>query len=269
VDSPIRLRPFPFHGDGVTAVVSTRHGGVSVGPYDSLNLGAHVGDDPDAVAENRRRLAAAVGAGRLTFADQRHTATVALVDRALAGRGHDGTDDAAAAFPATDALITREPGAALAILVADCAPVVLFDPVRRAAGVAHSGRAGTVAGVLPATVSAMTAAFGSDPADLRAGIGPAIGAASYEIGPAQVAEVQAAAARAAFGPGEPPLLHPTRNGHATFDLVAAIRGQLRAAGVPGGRVHDMAVDTRAGTADFFSDRAARPCGRFAAVVMLR
>jgi YfiH family protein len=261
----------------VTAVVSTRHGGVSTGAYDSLNLGGHVGDDPDAVAENRRRLAAAVGAGRLTFADQRHTATVALVDRALAGRGHDGTADAAAAFPATDALITREPGAALAILVADCAPVVLFDPVRRAAGVAHSGRAGTLAGVLPATIGAMTAAFGSDPGDLLIGIGPAIGAASYEIGPDQVAEVRAAQARAAFGPEperqaepqEAPLLHPTGNGHATFDLAAAIRGQLRAAGVPGPRVHDLAVDTRASTADFFSDRAARPCGRFAAVVMLR
>jgi hypothetical protein len=256
----------------VTAVVSTRHGGVSTGAYGSLNLGGHVGDDPDAVAENRRRLAAAVGAGRLTFADQQHTATVARVDRALAGRGHDGTADAAAAFPATDALITREPGAALAILVADCAPVVLFDPVRRAAGVAHSGRAGTLAGVLPATIEAMRAAFGSDPGDLLIGIGPAIGAASYEIGPDQVAEVRAAQARAVFGPPErptAPLLHPTANGHATFDLAGAIRGQLRAAGVPGQSVHDLAVDTRASTADFFSDRAARPCGRFAAVVMLR
>ena len=264
MSSAIRLRPFPFHGEAVTAVVSTRHGGVSAGAYDSLNLGGHVGDDPGAVAENRRRLAAAVGAGQLTFADQRHTATVALVDRALAGRGHDGTADAAAAFPATDALITREPGAALAILVADCAPVVLFDPVRRAAGVAHSGRAGTLAGVLPETITAMTAAFGSDPADLLAGIGPAIGFASYEIGPAQVAEV-----RAAFGPQAEPLLQPTGHGHAAFDLAGAIRGQLRAAGVPGRAVHDLAVDTRASTADFFSDRAARPCGRFAAVVMLR
>ncbi|MGH3166013.1 MAG: laccase domain-containing protein, partial [Trebonia sp.] len=72
------LVPFPFDGAGVTAVVSTRHGGVSTGTYDSLNLGGHVGDDPDAVVENRDRLAAALGADRLTFADQRHTDRVAV-----------------------------------------------------------------------------------------------------------------------------------------------------------------------------------------------
>jgi polyphenol oxidase len=263
VGHALRLRPFPFDGNGVTAVVTTRHGGVSAGVYGRLNLGGHVGDDPDAVAENRRRLAAALGVGRLTFADQRHTATVAVVDGALAGRGHDGTADAAAAFPATDALITRQPGTALAMLVADCAPVVLFDPVRRAAGVAHSGRAGTVKGVLPRTVAALAAAFGSVPQDLLAGIGPAIGAASYEIGAAEIAEVEAA-----FGPAAAGLLRPTRPGHATFDLAGAIRRQLRAAGLPDGQVHDMAIDTRGATDDFFSDRAARPCGRFAAVAVL-
>jgi polyphenol oxidase len=262
VDDGLRLRPFPFDGDQVTAVVTTRHGGVSSGPYGRLNLGGHVGDDPAAVAENRGRLAAALGVDRLTVADQRHTATVAVVDRALSGRGHDGTADAAAAFPATDALITGTPGAALAILVADCAPVVLFDPVRRAVGVVHSGRAGTLRGVVPETVTAMTAAFGSDPADLVAGIGPAIGAASYEIGEAEAAEVMTV-----FGP-RTPLLRPSRPGHALFDLAAAVRRQLRTAGVPAGQVHDMAVDTRTSTGDFFSDRAARPCGRFAAVALL-
>lgn len=261
-DAP-RLLRFPFDGDGITAVVSTRHGGVSTGPYDSLNLGAHVGDDARAVTENRRRLAAAVGAGRLTIADQRHTATVAVVGAALAGRGHDGGADAAAAFPATDALITNVPGAALAILVADCAPLVLFDPVRRAAGVVHSGRAGTLAGVVPSAIGALTAAFGSSPGDLLVGIGPAIGAASYEIGPPE-----AAAVLAAFGPAGHDLLAPGRPGHPRFDLTAAIRRQLAAAGVPAHQVHDLAIDTRTSTADFFSDRSARPCGRFAAVAVL-
>ncbi len=259
----LTLRPFPFDGAGVTAVVTTRHGGVSAGPYDSLNLGAHVGDDPKAVAENRRRLADALGTGRLTVADQRHTATVALVDDALAGRGHDGAADAAAAFPATDALITALPGVALAILVADCAPVVFYDPVRRAAGVAHSGRVGTLRGVVPRTVAAMTAAFGSAPGDLLVGIGPAIGAASYEIGAAEAAEVTAA-----FDGSAERLLAPSRPGHALFDLGGAIRHQLRESGVGPGNVHDLAVDTRTSTDDFFSDRAARPCGRFAAVARL-
>ena len=260
MSSGLPLRPFPFHGDEVTAVVSTRHGGVSGGVYDSLNLGGHVGDDPEAVAENRRRLAAALGVDRLTIADQKHTDRVAVVTPDLAGRGHDGAADAAAAFPATDAMITNVPGAAMAILVADCAPVVLFDPVRRAVGVAHSGRVGTLRGVVPKTIDAMTAAFGSAPGDLLIGIGPAIGAPSYEIGPAEAAEVTAV-----FGLG---LLAPSRPGHATFDLTGAIRRQLCEAGVPAGNVHHLATDTRTSTDDFFSDRAARPCGRFAALALL-
>ncbi|HEY0935801.1 MAG TPA: polyphenol oxidase family protein [Trebonia sp.] len=264
MNAGLPLTLFPFTGDGVTAVVSTRHGGVSTGAYDSLNLGGHVGDDPDAVTENRSRLAAALGTARLTVADQRHTSRVALVTRELAGRGHDGVADSAAAFPATDAMITGQPGVALAILVADCAPLVFYDPVRRAAGVAHSGRAGTVRGVVPKTVAAMTAAFGTDPGDLLVGIGPAIGAASYEIGAAEAAQVTAA-----FGAAGARLLHPSRPGHARFDLAGAIRGQLGVAGVPAGNVHDLAIDTRTSTRDYFSDRAARPCGRFAAVAVLR
>jgi purine-nucleoside/S-methyl-5'-thioadenosine phosphorylase / adenosine deaminase len=264
VSTDLPLRAFPFDSDRLTAVVTTRHGGVSAGPYDSLNLGGHVGDAPAAVAENRRRLAAALGVDRLTIADQKHTATVAVVDGALAGRGHDGAADSAAAFKETDAMITNRPGVALTILVADCAPVVLYDPVHQAAGVAHSGRVGTIKGVIPQTIKAMAATFGSAPVDLLIGIGPAIGAASYEIGAAEAAEVTAA-----FGADAPRLLTTTRPGHAAFDLTGAIRRQLRAAGVPAGHVHDLAVDTRASTDDFFSDRAARPCGRLAAVACLR
>jgi polyphenol oxidase len=216
-----------------------------------------------AVAENRRRLSAALGVDRLTIADQRHTDRVAVVDAALSGRGHDGLADSAAAFPATDAMITDVPGTALAILVADCAPVVFYDPVRRAAGVAHSGRAGTVRGVAQKTVESMRAAFGSAPQDLLIGIGPAIGAASYEIGAAEAAEVTAA-----FGAQGAGLLRPSRPGHALFDLAGAVRRQLRAAGVPAASIYDLAIDTRTSTGEFFSDRAARPCGRFAAIVRL-
>lgn len=259
----LRLRYFRFHGDGVTAVVTTRHGGVSAGPYDSLNLGDHVGDDHEAVTENRRRVAEALGVARLTVADQKHTATVAVVDASLAGRGHDGGADAADAFPATDALITNHPGTALTILVADCAPVVLYDPRHQAIGIVHSGRVGTVKGILPATIKAMTETFGTAPADLHVGIGPAIGAASYEIGAREVSEVMQA-----FGTEGTRLLIPTRPGHAAFNLPAALRLQLRASGVATANIHDMSTDTRTSTADFFSDRATRPCGRFAAVAML-
>lgn len=262
--SPV-VRVFPFHGNGVTAVVSTRRGGVSAGPYASLNLGDHVGDDHEAVLENRRRLCAALRVDRLTVADQRHGARVAVIDAALAGRGHDGAADARAALPGTDAMVTSAAGVALATIVADCAPVVLHDPVRRAVGVAHCGRRGAVLGTLPATVRTMEQAFGCRPGDLLAGIGPAIGADSYEIGDAEAAQVAAAFGEAAASGG---LLTPTRPGHCTFDLVAALRIQLREAGVGDGNVHSMGVDTLTSTADFFSDRAARPCGRFMAVALL-
>lgn len=256
------LPPFPFHGDGVTAIVTTRHGGVSTGVYESLNLGDHVGDDHEAVLENRRRLCAALGVERLTVADQRHGARVAVIDASLAGRGHDGADDARAALPETDAMVTNLPGVALATIVADCAPVVLFDPRRHAIGVAHCGRRGTALGTLPRTIEAMRAAFGSRPEDLAIGIGPAIGADSYEIGEAEAAQVAAAF------PGAAGLLRPTRPGHWTFDMVAALRLQLASAGVLDRNVHPMAIDTLTSTRDFFSDRAARPCGRFMAVAAL-
>jgi hypothetical protein len=260
-DPPLRL--FPFHGADVTAAVTTRHGGVSTGVYDSLNLGDHVGDDPAAVRENRRRVAAALGTGRLTVAGQTHGARVAVITPSLAGRGHDGGADARAALPDTDAMVTNLPGVALSVLVADCAPVVLFDPGTRSIGVAHCGRLGAVRGTLPAAIGAMRSSFGTRAEDLRVGIGPAIGAASYEIGAAE-----ASAVAAAFPEDSCRLLKPTRPGHATFDLVAALLRQLRAAGVPDGYVHPMGIDTRTATDDFFSDRAARPCGRFMAIAML-
>ena len=255
----IDLRRFTFSGAPALAAVTTRHGGVSEGAYATLNLGDHVGDDPRAVRENRDRLAAALGVERVTFMDQQHSARVAVVDAELAGRGHAGVDEAAATFPATDALLTDVRGVALAVLVGDCVPVVLVDPPHGAVGVAHCGRSGTVQGLLPATVARMAEEYGTRPGDLHVGLGPCIGAQSYEVGPGEVAAV-----RAAFP--ELDVLRPTRAGHACLDLVQVLRWQLARAGVPADRVEVMAVDTLTRTDEWFSDRAARPCGRFAAVV---
>jgi polyphenol oxidase len=263
VNPDLPLRPFSFSGDEVTAVVTTRRGGVSAGPYDSLNLGAQVGDDLEAVRRNRGLVAAALGVDRLTIAAQRHTNRVAVVNRANAGRGHDGVEGSVSAFPATDGLVTDLPGTALAVVVADCAPVVLFDPVRRAIGVAHCGRAGTLSGMLPNTVEAMSHAYGSNPKDLLVGIGPAIRADSYEVGDAEAAEVTTA-----FGADAAGLLRPTRPGHWTLDLVGGLRLQLARAGVTDANVHDLGIDTRTNADEFFSHRAARPSGRFAAVALL-
>jgi YfiH family protein len=252
------LRPFPFDGPSVRAVVTTRDGGTSAGVYGSLNLGDHVGDDPAAVRRNRDLVATSLSVPALTVADQQHGSTVAVVTAESAGLGHDGLAASQQHFPATDALVTDVPGVALAILVADCAPVVLWDPVRRAAGAAHAGRPGVVAGVVGATVARMVAVYGTDPADLVAGIGPCVGYDSYEVRDADAASLDAVL---------PGFTKASRPGHRFLDVGGAVERQLADAGV--GTVHRMRVDTRTSTDVFFSDRAERPCGRFMAVVALR
>lgn len=249
-------------GPGVRAVVTTRHGGVSTGPYASLNLGGHVGDDPAAVQANRARVCRALGVEALTIADQQHGARVAVVDEALAGAGHAGEADARARLPATDGLVTNLPGVALAVLVADCQPIVCWDPVARALGVAHAGRVGTQLGVVPALVATLSATFGTRPADLRVVVGPHITAASYEVGPAEVGAVQRA-----FPTLD--LLEPTRDGHANLALAPAVLHQLAQAGVARRAVEVMGLDTRTSTDLLFSHRAARPCGRFALVAVIQ
>lgn len=251
------LRPFPFDGPSVRAVVTTREGGTSSGVYGSLNLGDHVGDDPAAVLGNRDLVAAALGVPALTVADQQHGARVAVVTAELAGRGHSGVASSREHFPATDALVTDVPGVALAILVADCAPVLLWDPSHRAVGAAHAGRPGVVRGVLAATVARMRSEFGTDPAALVAGVGPCVGYDSYEVGDAEADALDAVL---------PGFTRISRPGHRYLDVGGAVERQLADLGI--GTVHRMAVDTRTSTDTFFSDRAQRPCGRFMAVTVV-
>lgn len=238
-------------GPGVVAAVSDRHGGASTGPYTSLNLGDHVGDDPAAVAANRAALAAAVGADRVAVARQVHGTGVVVVDEPTADAG------------TADALLTDRPGVAVAVLVADCAPVVLWDPARRAVAVVHAGRPGATLDVVGAAVTAMANRYGSVAGDLRAGVGPCVAAASYEVGPAEVA-----ATRAAFGDDADALLTPTRDGHACFDLRLAVGLRLAGAGVDPDAVEWHPDDTRTSTGTWFSDRAERPCGRFGLIAMV-
>ncbi|WP_244930265.1 polyphenol oxidase family protein [Nocardioides sp. W7] len=251
------MRPFPYDGAHVRAVVTTRDGGTSGGVYASLNLGDHVGDDPAAVRRNRDLVAAALGVPALTVADQQHGATCAVVTAELAGLGHVGLVSSRTAFPATDALVTDVPGVALAILVADCAPVLFWDPEHRAVGAAHAGRPGVVRGVLAATVARLRSEFGSDPAALVAGVGPCVGYDSYEVGDTEADALDAVL---------PGFTKASRPGHRYLDVGGAVERQLADLGV--GTVHRMAVDTRTSTDTFFSDRAQRPCGRFMAVTVV-
>lgn len=250
-------------GRGVDTCVTTRAGGVSTGRYASLNLGLHVGDEPAAVVENRRRAAAAIGCvlDDLVFARQVHGREVAVVTAADRGSGARGEAGAVEA----DALVTTTPEVGLAIMVADCVPLVLVDQGAGVLAVVHAGWRGTVARVAEAAVRAM-ADLGADPGAVVAGIGPAIPADRYQVGD-EVAD----AARACFAAdpgGTDGVLRPDRTGRWTFDLGAANHRVLTAAGVPADAIEVTPVGT-GGDSPFFSDRAARPCGRFAALARLR
>lgn len=257
---PVLRWPLLDAADGVEAVVTTRRGGVSATPYDSLNLGLHVGDDPVAVVENRRRVAAHFGADLddLVVGEQTHQPTVAVITTADRGRGARTRNDA---LPATDAMVTSATGVLLMVMVADCVPLVLFDPVRRLLGVVHAGWAGTVRGVTPAAVAALVD-LGTDPADLLVGIGPAISPTKYQVG----ADVRDAVV-STFGSDAPAVLQPDGTGRHLFDLFAANRLQLGRAGIRADRIQLSGAVTGPDT-DFFSHRAGAPTGRFAAVARL-
>jgi YfiH family protein len=258
----IPLHHFSFASPRVVACVSGREGGTSTPPYDSLNLSFGVGDEPTAVLENRTRLCRALGEplDALTVANQVHAGNVVVVDDGRRGRG---ARDAADAVADADALVTATPGVLLAVLLADCVPVVLLDPVRAVVAVAHAGWRGTVAHVAANTVATMADALGCDPADIRAGIGPSIGPASYEVG-----EDVAAAARASY-PHVPGLVRDHDHGRRTFDLWAANTADLRAAGVLAHHIEVSGVDSHRATDRYYSHRAARPTGRFMALAALR
>lgn len=257
----VLLRRFTTAPSGLDVAVTTRYGGVSEGPYATLNLGDHVGDDPAAVRENRRRTCEAFGVEALTIADQQHRATVAVIDEDLVGAGFYGLSDAQARLPGVDAMVTVRPDAALCILVADCVPVVLWDGVTGVLGVAHCGRGGVVTGVLYQTIRTMTTTWGTRPADLWVGLGPHIGTSSYEVGPNDVSQTEAAVPGVA-------VVQRTTDGRGCVDLELAIRTQLAAVGVPIDRVEAMPGDTRHHNDELFSDRAQRPCGRFGLLARL-
>jgi polyphenol oxidase len=167
---------------------STRAGGTSPPPFDSLNLGAKWGDAAATVAENRRRLASAVGvAGPIYVARQVHGAGVAVV--------RAGDDPALIAATEADALCSDDAHVALAVFVADCVPALIVDPRSGAVAAVHAGWRGTVAGVLPAAVRALADRFGAHPGDLRVALGPSIGRCCFEVG----ADVVAAFASALAG----------------------------------------------------------------------
>jgi hypothetical protein len=221
---------------------------VSTPPWRGLNLALHVGDDPDAVAANRAELASRLGAGALSFPEQTHGAGVHIL---TAG----GPVPSPRGVPGVDALVTAVPRVPLGVLVADCVPVLFADPVARVIAVAHAGRRGLVAGVLGATVDAMSR-LGADPARMTAVIGPAVCGRCYEV----PGGLQAAVAAAIPGTET-----TTRAGTPALDLPAGARSILSRLGVAAVRTVEACTveDDR-----FYSYRRDGETGRFAGVVML-
>ena len=227
-------------------VVTDRRGGRSSAPYDSFNLGDHVGDDPASVAANRDRLAREVGVdpARLVWMQQVHGTGVTVVDGPRPGP-----------LPETDALVTAVPGLVLCVLVADCVPVLLADPEAGVVAAVHAGREGVRQGVVPAALRAMRD-LGARPAAISALLGPAVCGADYEVPAAMRAEVAKVAPAAAVR---------TRRGTPGLDLRAGLDELLRGAGV-GQVVHDprCTVEDRR----LFSHRRDGVTGRQAGLVWL-
>ncbi|MGY1603464.1 peptidoglycan editing factor PgeF [Geodermatophilus sp. SYSU D00815] len=227
-------------------VVTDRRGGRSASPYDTFNLGAHVGDDPVAVAANRERLARELGVPgeRLVWMTQVHGAGVAVVD---------GPQDAP--VPDTDALVTAERGLVLCVLVADCVPVLLSDAEAGVVAAVHAGREGVRQEVVPAALAAM-GRLGARPATTTALLGPAVCGACYEVPAAMRAEVARVVPAAAVR---------TRRGTPGLDLRAGVAEQLGPAGV-----RQVVQDPRCTLDDpfHFSHRRDGVTGRQAGVVWL-
>jgi YfiH family protein len=241
-------------GEGVVAGFTTRHGGVSPAPWASLDLGTSTGDEPARVRRNRDLLEGWIGAP-VAFSTQVHGDDVLVL-------GAVERTEWSAAPPSSvgeaDALVTAEPGLALGVLVADCVPVVLADPVARVVGVAHAGRRGLALGVVDRALDAMIAQ-GANVSQVRAAVGPAVCGSCYEVPEAMRDEVSAVV---------PEAWSTTDRDTPALDLPRGVLARLAARGVPAVRVERC---TRTDP-DLFSHRRATAAGevtgRQAGVVVL-
>lgn len=236
------LRELTTHGRAMIAFTD-RFGGGSQAPFDRLNLGGHVGDDPDVVAENRLLVAGELGlaAGHVLYMNQVHGADVAVVDEPWTTKPPD-----------VDALVTTNTSLALAVLVADCVPVLLADPDAGVIAAAHAGRPGLVAGIVPAVVAAMR---DHGAREIVAVAGPAVCGACYEV-PADMREDVTAVVPAAHA--------QTSWGTPSVDVRAGVVAQLTELGVA---ATASATCTRTDPASY-SYRRDHRTGRFAGLVRL-
>lgn len=255
-------------GAGLVHGFSHRLGGASRPPFASLNLALHVADDESAVLANREKLWRALDwdPDRVVAGRQVHEAEVAVAEEADAGRGARGVEDA---LDGVDAIVTAVPGLLLTAFFADCTPILLYDGVKPAVGVAHAGWRGTALDVAGAAVAAMGSAFGSRPENMEAAIGPAIGPCCYEVGPEVAERIELVSG----GPGTATRRGPivsAAGGRWTVDLAGANEWLLQRAGLDPKKIYVDDTCTRCRRERFFSHRGdGGGTGRFAAVIGLR
>lgn len=236
---------------GLVHAIFTRQGGQSRTPFNSLNVGLGIGDQPEVVAENRRRVAACLGVDRLMFAHQMHGDGILTVKTGdllgQAGALHEKKR--------ADAMITDAPGICLGIQVADCQAVVVYDPDRAVVANVHSGWRGSIVNIIGRTVQTMIAEFGCDPGNLLAGISPSLGPCCAEF--------------MNFKQEIPREFWSYRISKDHFDFWAISRDQLIQAGVPKKNIEISGCCTRCHPDHFFSYRLAQVTGRFVVVAGLR
>lgn len=248
---------------GLKHFVSGRKGGVSEGKFASLNLGFHVGDKSFDVLQNRRILSEASGMDifRFTFANQCHSANISIVDESLKGRG---AVDMRTALPYTDGMITNIPGICLSVLVADCVPIILFDPVKRVVAALHAGWKGALRKISAHAIEKMIQTYGCRAEHILAGLGPSAGPCCYEVGPDVVRDTCRS-----LGATKNVIKESPNRGKYIFDQWQLNKQQLIDSGVKEQHIEVAGICTQCQSDSFFSARAHEgQTGRFSAAVML-
>ncbi|MFC1638292.1 peptidoglycan editing factor PgeF [Patescibacteria group bacterium] len=232
-----------FDSEDVLAVFTDREGGVSKKPYDSLNLAFHVGDEFQDVLRNRKVILDNLGIREFAWMNQVHSDTVKIIE-------NEGESIA------TDAIITKKKRIALMVMVADCNPILIYDPVKRVVAAVHAGREGVFNRIAQKTIEEMKREFGSNPEDVFVSVGPSIGPCCYEVGKKIIEEF-----RREFG---------EKYIRKTFflDLKTLNFDQLVESGVKKENI-EVADECTACTSDHFSYRRHHRTGRFAGIIMIR
>ena len=243
----------------ISHFISTRNGGFSKPPYDSLNLGFHVGDNPETVLKNRQHLASALGIplDNFTTARQVHGGNVVTVTKP-GGAFHHGT-----AIAETDAMVTNVPNICLMVLQADCVPMLFFDAEKKVIGATHAGWKGTLSKIAQNTVRVLQERFNCLPKDIYVGIGPSIGPCCYEVGAEIISKVKNSSD---VYKGYISAMISENKGY--FNLWEANKRQLIQMGVPEKNVEVAQICTRCNHDQFFSYRhQQKETGRFGSGIM--